>query len=130
MTEQSYNLLIPLYADQREDSRMSPDSTAFSFSYGSRTIAVARRWDWDRFENVGRTLDAVASGPAAPAFTDGEVLVVAGGWGSSLFSDLPQIQESGALLDVMPVMGVDPAGEPLLRVVGIVLDRIPQLDRP
>jgi len=122
MTEQPYNLLMPLYADVRQDARMSPDSTVFGFSYGSRMIVVARKWDWDDLDDVLLTLIAAGSIPGAPAPSDRPVLVVAGGWGSSLFADLPGLEASGAMLDAVRVLGRDPDGEPLVRMMGIILD--------
>ena len=44
MSEQTYNLMMPLYPSAREDVRMSDDSALLTFSYGAREIVVARRW--------------------------------------------------------------------------------------
>ena len=122
MTEQSYYLLMPLYADQRESARLSPDSTVFTFSYGARTVVVARQWDWDGIDDVGTTLTAAATVSGSALDARGAVLLVAGGWGSALFAHIPRLEASGALTDLVRVLGRDPAGEPIVRMVGMVLD--------
>jgi hypothetical protein len=122
MTEQSYNLLMPLYADQREEARPSADASIFSFRYGSRTIVVANKWDWEGSEDVFRTLATVSSLPDLPISSDGPVLVIAGGWGSRLFSSLGELEASGVMSDAVRVLGTDPTGEPIVRMMGIVLD--------
>jgi hypothetical protein len=50
MSEQTYNLLMPLYPSAREDVRMSDDAALLTFSYGAREIVVARRWELGRPE--------------------------------------------------------------------------------
>lgn len=122
MTEQSYNLLMPLYAEQRENALMSADSTLFGFPYGNRIVVVARKWDWDGVEDALETLSAVSSVPGTPVSSDDPVLVVAGGWGSLLFSGIPRLEEREAMSTVVRVLGRDPTGEPIVRMIGIVLD--------
>lgn len=122
MTEQSYNLLMPLYTDVREAARMSTDSTVFGFLYGARMIVVARKWDWDDLDDVFRTLSAASRIPGTSAASDGPVLVVAGGWGSSLFASVPRLEASGAMLGAERVLGRDPHGRAIVRMMGIVLD--------
>jgi hypothetical protein len=124
MTEQSYNLLVPLYADRREDVRTAPDSSALAFSYGARTIVVARRWDWDDVEQLDGTLASALAIPGVAPGTAGPLAVVAGGWGTALFpTGVERLRERGAILNAVPVLGEDPTGAPILRVIGLELDR-------
>jgi hypothetical protein len=122
MTEQSYNLLMPLYADQREDADMSPDSTHFGFTFGRRAIVVARTWDWDSAADALASIEAAPSVPAVSGPSGGPVLLVVGGWGSGVFSDLPRLQERGALLETVPVLGEDARGRRIVRMMGMVVD--------
>ena len=112
MTEQSYNLLMPLYADQREDARTSADGTVFGFPYGSRTIVVAKKWDWDTSEDVARTLSTGSSVPGLPVSSDDPILVVAGGWGSLLFSRILELEASGAGEPAADAIPAQPPGLP------------------
>jgi hypothetical protein len=48
---------------------------------------------------------------------------MAGGWGSSLFLDLGELEERGALLDWAGVPGVGPAGENVQTLGAFVVDR-------
>jgi hypothetical protein len=123
MSEQSHNMLMPLYADQREGALFSGDSAVLAFSYGARTIVVDRRWEWDGFAAVDGTLTAAASIPLAASDPSEPVLVVAGGWGSGLFARIPRLQSMGGLLEAVPVLGQDAEGEPLVRMMGLVIDR-------
>jgi len=124
MSEQTYNLLMPLYPSAREDVRMSDDAALLTFSYGAREIVVARRWDWEGLRDVERVLRAIPS-TFPGVFQDGPstVLVMAGGWGSSLFLDLGELEERGALLDWAGVPGVGPAGENVQTLGAFVVDR-------
>jgi len=123
MTEQSYNLLVPLYADRRQDARSAPDSSVLAFTYGARTIVVAHRWDWDDLQQLRGTLVDAAKVPGLDVDADRAVLAIAGGWGSGLFPHIPRLQQSGAVLDVVVVTGPDALGDPIVRVMGVVLDR-------
>ncbi|MDH3207848.1 MAG: glycosyltransferase family 39 protein [Gemmatimonadota bacterium] len=122
MTEQSYNLLMPLYVEQRQDARFSPDSTLFAFPYGSRMVVVARKWDWDGLDDAVRTIANLPSVPGLRGPSNAPVLVMAGGWGSLLFADIPRLEASGALLEAVRVLGRDAAGRPTVRMMGMVLD--------
>jgi hypothetical protein len=121
MSDQSFNLLMPFYADARAGAQMSADSTAFAFAYGDRAIVVSRKWDWDGLDQVLQTLASARSIPGIAVSPTEPVLVVAGGWGSGLFGDVPRLESSGAMLDAVHVMGRDAEGEPLVRMMGIVL---------
>ena len=129
MTEQSYNLLVPLYADRRQDARSVPDSSVSAFSYGARTIVVARRWDWEDLGQLERTFADAERVPGLATESEDTVLVVAGGWGSGLFPSIPRLQERGAILEAIPVTGTDALGAPILRVMGLVLDRAAMEER-
>ncbi len=123
MSEQSYNLMMPLYAGDRDQITHSPDSALFYFSYGARDVLVARRWDWDTAEDVSSLLASLPS--ALPGIVRGEslqVLLVAGGWGSRMFTQLPEFDARGALLDQAYALGRDTAGEPFVRLLTVVID--------
>ena len=123
MSEQSYNLMMPLYAGDRDQITHSPDSALFYFSYGARDVLVARRWDWDTAEDVSSLLASLPN--ALPGIVRGEplrVLLVAGGWGSRMFTQLPEFDARGALLDQAHAFGRDTAGEPLVRLLAVVID--------
>ena len=123
MSEQSYNLMMPLYAGDRDQITHSPDSALFYFSYGARDVLVARRWDWDTAEDVSSLLASLPS--ALPGIVRDEplrVLLVAGGWGSRMFTQLPEFDARGALLDQAYAFGRDTAGEPLVRLLAVVID--------
>ena len=55
---------------------------------------------------------------------------MAGGWGSSLFRDIGELEERGALLDWAGVPGVGPAGEDVRRLGAFVVDRQALLRSP
>ena len=123
MSEQSYNLMMPLYAGDRDQITHSPDSALFYFTYGARDVLVARRWDWDTAEDVSSLLASLPS--ALPGIVRDEplrVLLVAGGWGSRMFTQLPEFDARGALLDQAYAFGRDTAGEPLVRLLAVVID--------
>ena len=123
MSEQSYNLMMPLYAGDRDQITHSPDSALFYFSYGARDVLVARRWDWDTAEDVSSLLASLPS--ALPGIVRDEplrVVLVAGGWGSRMFTQLPEFDARGALLDQAYAFGRDTAGEPLVRLLAVVID--------
>lgn len=122
MSEQPYDLLMPLYADQREDARFSVDSAVFAFTYGTRTVVVARHWDWNDVDEVRAALVGAGTVPGVPPVRDETVFLVAGGWGSGLFAHIPELEASGALLDAVRVFGQDPAGDRIVRMVGMVLN--------
>jgi hypothetical protein len=122
MTEQNYNLLMPLYASERYDAMISPDAGLMSFSYGARDVIVVRRWDWDGLDDVRRVLHTLSGQlPALAIEREPTLLLIAGGWGSLLFRDVRELEESGALVDRVGVPGVDLSGRPILRMVGFVV---------
>jgi len=46
MSAQTFYLLMPFYALEREQAVFSPDSTVFRFDYGARTVLVGVAWDF------------------------------------------------------------------------------------
>lgn len=119
MTEQSYNVLMPLYASERELVTPSRESSAFYFDYGTRKVVVARRWDWTGGQDVARLLAAF---PELLADDPSTVLVVAGGWGSNLFARVPELERIGAVVDRTWALGRDPAGRTVGRMMALVVD--------
>jgi hypothetical protein len=123
MSEQTYDVLMPLYAREREDVVMSSDSALLSFPYGSRRVVVARKWDWDGVADVRTVARSLAT--TLPEFvprSDESVLLVAGGWGSSVFPSLTELGEEGAALRGSAVMGRDPSGGEILRLVAVQVE--------
>jgi 4-amino-4-deoxy-L-arabinose transferase-like glycosyltransferase len=45
MSAQTFYVLLPFYASERNSSVVAPDSSAFHFPYGSRQIVTARAWN-------------------------------------------------------------------------------------
>lgn len=123
MSEQSYNLMMPLYAGARDQAQYSADSALFRFSYGAREVVVARRWDWETADDVSDLLTSLPN--ALPGLIRDEpwrVLLVAGGWGSRLFTQLPEFDARGALFDQAYAIGSDTEGRPSARVLAVVID--------
>ncbi len=133
MSQQPYYMLMPLYADARDDARRAPNSGVFSFRYGSRQIVVGEYWDWGRSEEMYGDLRSMsAAAPWAFPEAESEFVLVAGGWGSSLFFDLSELVEAGVLSRDQRIVGETPGGGRLLRIVAAVVDRaaFQEADRP
>lgn len=123
MSEQTYNLLMPLYAREREDVVVATDSTLYSFPYGARRVIVARRWDWSGLEDVRDVVRGLtATLPAIVPSSDPSLLLLAGGWDSSVFAGASELRERGAILGGTLVFGPAPSGGRTLRLASMVLD--------
>lgn len=123
MTDQTYNVLMPLYAGERADMELSADSTLFRFSYGSREIVVFRTWDWGGVEDLARRLEGIP-GSLPSIDWDGEspVLVVVGGWGSTLLPHMLRLAREGIVTEMSAAPGGDPSGRFLVRIAAAVID--------
>lgn len=123
MTEQTYNVLMPLYAGERDDMELSADSTLFRFGYGSREIVVFRTWDWGGVEDLARRLDGISdSFPSVDWDGESPVLVVVGGWGSALLPHMIRLAHEGVITEMTAAPGGDPSGRFLVRIAAAVID--------
>lgn len=123
MTEQTYNVLMPLFAADRDDVVVADDSTGLHFAYGRRRIVVARTWDWSGVDELARRvagLTELLSGSETPPE---RVLVLAGGWGSELFKALPALEDAGVVLEESVAVSHDPAGGSIVRMNAMIVDR-------
>jgi hypothetical protein len=120
MSFQTFNLLMPVYATERQRITAASPPDLTSFPFGSRQIVVVGRWDWggwDEVHDVVRTLP-VRLPSAAPA--EGErVLLLAGGWESTLFAGVGVETGPSATAEVI---GEDRAGEATTRLKAFELD--------
>lgn len=124
MAEQAYYLLMPLYATERHPIHDVSDEPFFHFAYGARQVVVVRSWDWtppSDLISVVASLDEAL--PDVVTDQDGELLVVAGGWGSALFSTLPPLRAQGIVTEESIVLGETPQGEPVVRLLAATVDR-------
>ena len=121
MSEQPFNLLMPLLAIERNAAVFAPDSTSWRFAYGSRDVVVTRGWDWPSPQALRDQLDA------ALRPDEETILLVAGGWGSGLFPSVIELQRRGAFADPRVALGRALDGEPLMRMLATRVDR-PALD--
>ena len=90
MSLQSYYLLIPLYAEERQLSESPSDAKFFTFRWSSRTVVVARSWNFTvRPDEIGepnhlctftKSVDRLM--PELRLAEQPRVLVVFGGWPS------------------------------------------------
>ena len=123
MTEQTYNVLMPLYASQRQDLELSPDSTLFHFRYGNRDAVVERRWDWTGVPHVADVLRRIPEAFPGLSWDGSEtVLLLAGGWGSSLLVQAPELVSEGVVTDPMWALGPDHTGELTVRLGAMPVD--------
>jgi hypothetical protein len=123
MSFQTYTLLMPLYASERQDLTAASPPDIISFSYGSRDIVTVGQWDWAGWEHVR---DVVRSLPArvpevTPDLPD-RLLLLAGGWESTLFVDAPDASVADAVIDSATVSSTDRRVPPTVRLIAFVLD--------
>lgn len=122
MTEQTYNVLMPLFVADRDDAIFADDSTALHFEYGRRRIVVVRTWDWSGVDELNRRiagLPELIPGSEAPPE---RVLVLAGGWGSELFGAMPALVREGVVAEQSLAVHGDPTGGDTVRIIAIVVD--------
>lgn len=117
MSAQTFYLLLPFYADERESAAFSPDQSAFHFDYGARTILVSAAWD---FTLGGPRMDEPAAAVAGPpsdvrtflseasrAFPEldlrehPEALVLVGGWRPAFVDELRSLSAAVPLIRSM-----------------------------
>lgn len=123
MSEQSFNVLMPLYAEERQGMAVSGDSTLAHFRYGQRDVVVALRWEWSGAAEVARVLSEIPEAlPWLRVSRTAPVLVVAGGWGSGLLAEAARLQREGIILDGTWALGRDAAGEPTVRMMAMLID--------
>jgi len=100
MSNETYELLTPLYAVERESAEGSPDGQFLGFRWGSRDVIVLPSRDFaSKPEEVQRanhlytgTLAAAAElGVRPPGAGDDTVLVLSGGWRSQGLEDLVEL---------------------------------------
>lgn len=123
MTEQSYNVLMPLYSNDRDDIAFSADSTLFRFGYGTRQIVVVRTWDWSGALELTRRLDEIPEAlPDIAWDARSPVLVLAGGWGSNLLTHIPGLAAEGVVTEQSWAVGRDATGRLIARMAAVVVD--------
>lgn len=125
MAEQTYNVLMPLYAIARQAASSSADSTLLQFGYGTRRIVVVRTWDWTGARELGRRLALIPEALPEVGW-DGRspILVVAGGWGSSLLPQVPGLMRDGVVVEQTSAFGTEPNGRPTVRMIALVVDPV------
>lgn len=132
MTEQTYNVLMPLFSPDRADAVTNPDSSALHFSYGARTMVVYRSWDWADRRALVRALEELPrTVPETDAVPD-RVLVLAGGWGSALFGHVATLVRDEAVAEQSWVPGLEPDGRVVPRMAALVVETaaLPELGTP
>lgn len=120
---QTFNVLMPLYATERQVLAASSPPDLLAFSYGARDVVVVGQWDWGGWRHVR---DVVRGLPArlptvAPDGPD-RVLVLAGGWESSLFAGAAEPDVARSVLDQARVRGTDALGRPVTRLMAFEID--------
>ena len=124
MSDQTYNVLMPLYARERRDVTVSSDSTLFTFPYGARSVVVTKRWDWDGVDHVREVVRSLETNlPRSALGSEPSVLLVAGGWGSNAFPGIVELQQRGAIPSGSAVFGRDAWGTEVWRLVAVVIER-------
>lgn len=148
MTEQSYYVLMPLFAPYRDaspsagpsgatspvDSASAVDSTSSGESasaadaglirldYGRRSIVVVPMWDWSDPREMRRWVGALPEMVPELGAAPDRVLVLAGGWGSPVIPTLPSLVRDGVVLEhTMVVTRSDPHRR-TIRMVAMVVD--------
>lgn len=115
MSAETYIMLSPLYALERQTARMARDGTLIHFVWGSRDVFVLTAWDFvTRPDQVGLPYHLyTATQKAAEEFpdahrSDGEpILLLEGGWRLGGMSDLIALSgEYGSLGTTISVPGL------------------------
>lgn len=125
MSQQTYNLLMPLYAGERQETGGAFDPLKpYSFRYGDRMIFVAPTWDWSGIDDVIQVVPSLPGGPAEGTVDDGTrtILLLAGGWGSGIFRDFPELARDGVIRGVSRALETGPDGGGIVRVMAVLLD--------
>lgn len=105
MSAQTFYLLLPFYALEREAAVFSPDSSAFHFEYGARTVLASNAWDFSTRPGVSGTvtLEDFLTGAevAFPelALNEGtDATIVVGGWRPPFVGELSALSEEHEFL--------------------------------
>jgi len=123
MSEQSYNLLMPLYPSDRELVTPSRDGSAFYFDYGDRQIVVTRQWDFAGAQDLARTLERFPDLLTRVERSDPPtVLAVVGGWGSSILPQAAGLARLGVVIQATTAIGSGPDGRGMVRMMALVFD--------
>lgn len=123
MSFQTFNLLMPLYATERQELIAGSRPDVFAFPYGSRDVVVVGQWDWAAWADVGVVINALPTRlPSIAGNRPDEILLVAGGWESNLFGEALQVGSNGWYGDVTVVSGTDLLGRPVTRLMAFDLD--------
>ena len=120
MSFQTFNLLMPLYATERQELIVGSRPDLFAFSFGSRNVVVVGQWDWAAWADVGVVVDTLPTRlPSIAGDRPEGILLIAGGWESSLFSEADARRSIG---DPTTVLGTDLLGRPVTRLMAFDLN--------
>jgi hypothetical protein len=123
MSFQTFNLLMPLYAAERQQLMASSTPEVFGFAYGSRDVVVVGQWDWGGFDHVRQVVESLPERlPEVAPILPGRALLLAGGWESSLLGAAEDLERSGAIVDAVRLSGGDGADRAVPRLAAYVLD--------
>ncbi|MDH3270522.1 MAG: glycosyltransferase family 39 protein [Gemmatimonadota bacterium] len=125
MTEQTFNVLMPLYPREKGGLVFSQDSTFMHFPYGDREIVVARTWDWASVADLVSRLGRVAAHlPEGRWDGVSPVVVLAGGWGSEILPMFTRFAQDEVASHIFVAPGFDPDGTVLVRLASAVIDPV------
>lgn len=128
MSFQTFNLLMPLYARERQEIAASSPPDLLSFSYGSRDVIVSGKWDWDGWNEVREVVRTLPTRlPTVAPDRPDRVLLLAGGWDSSLFAGASGLEGAGAVSSSTRVTGTNASGDRVTRLMAFELDVGPLL---
>ncbi len=113
--EQTFYLLLPLWAQEREAATFSADGSAFHFRWGDRRVLVSRYWDFSarpgaasgealiadgRFAaDIGRFLESSDRAfPELGISGRAEGVIVVGGWVTGFVDELKNLHEVRPLI--------------------------------
>lgn len=120
MSFQTFNLLMPVYATERQEITATSPPDLMSFSFGSRDVIVSGLWDWSRWDDVRQlVLSLPARLPATTPRATERVLLLAGGWESPLIAGETDVA-GASVLDRLT--GEDRAGDTVTRLMAFELD--------
>lgn len=149
MTEQTYYVLMPLFAPYRQSSpaepaasvrpppstenpsatardsppRASPaDSGVIRLDYGRRSVVVAPMWDWTDAAELRRWAAALPDVVPELGGMPDRILVLAGGWGSPVIPAVPSLGRGGIVLEQTPVVTRPETGRRAIRMVAMIVD--------
>lgn len=105
MSAQTFYLLLPFYALERESASFSADSTAFHFEYGDRRVLASSAWDFSTRAGVSGTVElrdfldeAERAFPDIGLDRELEATIVVGGWRPPFVSELSALADANGFL--------------------------------